>query len=141
MWPIAIRADIQINQSDVMSSTMWTGRLLAREKCSRTSDNFFFGFNFHWLRQRSARSFSKSQSEQNKTITFETHLKIAAEIENTFLRSIILIVLKKEALGLSANHKQRKIRLLVSKLIANRCKLKTHLREKCCEKTNRNCLF
>ena len=92
---------------------------------------FFFGFNFHWLRQRSARSFSKSQSEQNKTITFETHLKIAIKIENTFLRSIILIGLKKEARGLSANHKQRKIRLLVSKLIANHCKLKTNLREKC----------
>ena len=34
---------------------------------------------------------AKSQSEQNKTITFETHLKIAPKIENTFLRSIILI--------------------------------------------------
>ena len=101
-----------------------------RGKNAREQVTIVFGFKFDWLRQRGARSFSKSQSEQNKTITFETHLKIAAKIENTFtgkmparkwllsfLRSIILIGLEKEARGLSANRKESKIRLLLSKLI------------------------
>ena len=102
-----------------------------RGKNAREQVTVVFGFNFDWLRQRGARSFSKSQSEQNnKTITFETHPKIAAKIENTFkgkmlarkwklsfLRSIILIGLKKEARGLSANHKESKDKTITSKLI------------------------
>ena len=55
-----------------------------RGKNAREQVTVVFGFNFDWLRQRGARSFGKSQSEQNKTITFETHPKIAAKIENTF---------------------------------------------------------
>ena len=101
-----------------------------RGKNAREQVTVVFGFNFDWLRQRGARSFSKSQSEQNKTITFETHLKIAAKIENTFKgkmlarkwklsfsRSIILIGLKKDARGLSANHKESKDKTITSKLI------------------------
>ena len=97
---------------------------------------------------------AKSQSEQNKTITFETHLKIAAKIENTFkgkmlarkwklffLLSIILIGLKKEARGLSANYKESKDKTITSKLIWKSLqKLKTHLRKKC-SRENGNCLF
>ena len=101
-----------------------------RGKNAREQVTVVFGFNFDWLRQTAARSFSKSQSEQNKTITFETHLKIAAKIENTFKgkmlarkwklsfsRSIILIGLKKDARGLSANHKESKDKTITSKLI------------------------
>ena len=57
-----------------------------RGKNAREQVTVVFGFNFDWLRQRGARSFSKSQSEQNnETITFETHPKIGAKIE-THLR-------------------------------------------------------
>ena len=60
-----------------------------RRKNAREQETTVFGFNFDWLRQGGARSFSKSQSEQNKTITFETHLKIAAKIENTFMGKML----------------------------------------------------
>lgn len=48
---------------------------------AREQVTIVFGFNFDWLGQRSARSFSKSQSEQNTTITFETQLKIAEKFK------------------------------------------------------------
>lgn len=67
----------------------------------------------------------------------KTHLweKCSGEKGNDFWRSIILIGLEKEARGLSASHKESKIRLLLSKLSWKSLqKLKTNLREKFSEK-------
>ena len=114
-----------------------------RRKNAREQETTVFGFNFDWLRQGGARSFSKSQSEQNKTITFETHLKIAAKIENTFMGKMLG---RKGQWFLTINHfdwfrergashKESKIRLLLSKLSWKSLqKLKTNLREKFSEK-------
>lgn len=96
-----------------------------RGKNAREQVTVVFGFNFDWLRQRGARSFSKSQSEQNKTITFETHLKIAAKIENTFKGKMLARKWKLSFLGLILNGLEKEVRVLFSESLSEQNKTVT----------------
>ena len=85
-----------------------------RGKNAREQVTIVFGFNFNWSRQRGARPFSKSQSEQNKTTTFETHLKIAAKIENTFTGKMLARKWKLSLLRLILIGLEKDVRVLLS---------------------------
>ena len=83
----------------------------------------FFTINhFDWFRERGARSISEPQREQNKTITFETHLKIAAKIKNKFTGKMLARKWKLSFLGLILIGLEKEVRVLFSESLSEQNK-------------------
>ena len=75
----------------------------------------FFTINhFDWFKERGARSINEPQREQNKTITSETHLKIAAKIKNKFMGKMLARKWKLSLLRLILIGLEKDVRVLLS---------------------------